>query len=88
MSARASRGNEDRENEDRENEEGLTILMTKTHEGILRSGGRKFAIVASRFNDFIGDKLVDGALDAIRRTGDRRRMSRSSVVRARWKSRA
>ena len=41
----------------------------KTHEGILRSGGRKFAIVASRFNDFIGDKLVDGALDAIRRTG-------------------
>lgn len=44
-------------------------MMTKTHEGILRSGGRKFAIVASRFNDFIGDKLVDGALDAIRRTG-------------------
>jgi 6,7-dimethyl-8-ribityllumazine synthase len=43
--------------------------MTKTHEGILRSAGRKFAIVASRFNDFIGDKLVDGALDAIRRTG-------------------
>ena len=43
--------------------------MNKTHEGILRSGGRKFAIVASRFNDFIGDKLVDGALDAIRRTG-------------------
>jgi 6,7-dimethyl-8-ribityllumazine synthase len=41
----------------------------KTHEGILRSAGRKFAIVASRFNDFIGDKLVDGALGAIRRTG-------------------
>jgi len=43
--------------------------MTKTHEGLLRSTGRKFAIVASRFNDFIGDKLVDGALDVIRRTG-------------------
>jgi 6,7-dimethyl-8-ribityllumazine synthase len=43
--------------------------MPKTHEGILRSAGRKFAIVASRFNDSIGDKLVDGALDAIRRTG-------------------
>jgi 6,7-dimethyl-8-ribityllumazine synthase len=43
--------------------------MAKIHEGILRSAGRRFAIVASRFNDFIGDKLVDGALDAIRRTG-------------------
>jgi 6,7-dimethyl-8-ribityllumazine synthase len=43
--------------------------MTKTHEGMLRSNGRKFALVASRFNDFIGDKLVDGAMDAIRRTG-------------------
>jgi 6,7-dimethyl-8-ribityllumazine synthase len=36
---------------------------------MLRSAGRRFAIVASRFNDFIGDKLVEGALDAIRRTG-------------------
>ncbi|MES1209499.1 MAG: 6,7-dimethyl-8-ribityllumazine synthase [Pseudomonadota bacterium] len=36
---------------------------------MLRSTGRKFALVASRFNDSIGDKLVDGALDAIRRTG-------------------
>jgi len=43
--------------------------MPKTHEGILRSAGRRFAIVASRFNDTIGDRLVDGALDAIRRTG-------------------
>jgi 6,7-dimethyl-8-ribityllumazine synthase len=43
--------------------------MPKTHEGILRSAGRRFAIVASRFNDTIGDRLVEGALDAIRRTG-------------------
>jgi 6,7-dimethyl-8-ribityllumazine synthase len=43
--------------------------MPKIHEGIFRSAGRRFAIVASRFNDSIGDKLVDGALDAIRRTG-------------------
>ena len=43
--------------------------MPKTHEGMLRSEGRRFAIVASRFNDTIGDRLVDGALDAIRRTG-------------------
>jgi len=39
------------------------------HEGMLRSDGKRFAIVASRFNDTIGNKLVDGALDAIRRTG-------------------
>jgi len=36
---------------------------------MLRSEGKRFAIVASRFNDTIGNKLVDGALDAIRRTG-------------------
>lgn len=41
----------------------------KTHEGMLRSDGKRFAIVASRFNDSIGENLVDGALDAIRRTG-------------------
>lgn len=47
--------------------------MAKTagisHEGVLTSAGRKFAIVASRFNELIGDRLVDGALHAIRRTG-------------------
>jgi 6,7-dimethyl-8-ribityllumazine synthase len=31
--------------------------------------GARFAIVASRFNHFIVDRLVDGALDAIRRHG-------------------
>jgi len=40
-----------------------------THEGMLRAEGRRFAIVAARFNDFIVDKLVEGALDALRRTG-------------------
>jgi 6,7-dimethyl-8-ribityllumazine synthase len=39
------------------------------HEGMLRAEGRRFAIVAARFNDFIVDKLIDGALDALRRTG-------------------
>jgi 6,7-dimethyl-8-ribityllumazine synthase len=39
------------------------------HVGHLNSAGRRFAIVVSRFNEFIGDRLVDGALDAIRRTG-------------------
>jgi 6,7-dimethyl-8-ribityllumazine synthase len=41
----------------------------KTHEGTLSAAGRGFAIVASRFNDFIVDKLVEGARDALRRTG-------------------
>jgi len=31
--------------------------------------GARFAIVASRFNAFIVDRLVDGALDALRRHG-------------------
>lgn len=31
--------------------------------------GARFALVASRFNHFIVDRLVDGALDAIRRHG-------------------
>ena len=39
------------------------------HEGALTAAGRRFALVVSRFNDFIVDKLVDGALDALRRTG-------------------
>ena len=31
--------------------------------------GAKFVVVASRFNHFIVDRLVEGALDALRRTG-------------------
>ena len=41
----------------------------KIHEGMLSAQGRRFAIVAARFNDFIVDKLIDGALDALHRTG-------------------
>ena len=43
--------------------------MSKTHEGQLSAAGLRFALVVSRFNDFIVDKLVEGALDALRRTG-------------------
>lgn len=39
------------------------------YEGDLVATGRSFAIVASRFNDFIVRSLLDGALDAIRRHG-------------------
>ncbi|CAA9470029.1 MAG: 6,7-dimethyl-8-ribityllumazine synthase [uncultured Rubrobacteraceae bacterium] len=38
-------------------------------EGQLDATGRRFAIVASRFNEFIVKALLDGALDAIRRHG-------------------
>ena len=38
-------------------------------EGKLYAEGRRFAIVVSRFNDFITDKLLSGALDALVRSG-------------------
>jgi 6,7-dimethyl-8-ribityllumazine synthase len=38
-------------------------------EGNLSAAGRSFGIVASRFNDFIVRRLLDGALDAIQRHG-------------------
>ena len=38
-------------------------------EGMLRGEGKKFAIVVSRFNDFITSKLLDGALDCLYRHG-------------------
>jgi 6,7-dimethyl-8-ribityllumazine synthase len=41
----------------------------KVHEGALSAAGRGFAIIASRFNDFIVEKLIEGAKDALRRTG-------------------
>ena len=43
--------------------------MTKVIEGTLTAKGVKFAIVVSRFNDFINQKLLDGALDALSRHG-------------------
>lgn len=41
----------------------------KIMEGMLRGEGRSFAIVVSRFNDFITSKLLDGALDCLYRHG-------------------
>jgi 6,7-dimethyl-8-ribityllumazine synthase len=38
-------------------------------EGVLSAKGFSFAIVVSRFNDFITGRLLDGALDALRRHG-------------------
>jgi 6,7-dimethyl-8-ribityllumazine synthase len=41
----------------------------RTIEGALAAQGLRVAIVASRFNDFIGERLVAGALDAQVRSG-------------------
>ena len=41
----------------------------KTIEGQLNASGLKFAIVATRFNDFIVDRLVAGAVDYLSRHG-------------------
>jgi 6,7-dimethyl-8-ribityllumazine synthase len=43
--------------------------MSTIHEGAMRTEGRRFAVIASRFNEFIVDKLLAGALDALRRAG-------------------
>lgn len=38
-------------------------------EGALRSDGHRFGIVVSRFNSFITERLLQSAVDALRRTG-------------------
>jgi 6,7-dimethyl-8-ribityllumazine synthase len=46
------------------------IMSTiKTIEGGLTVRGARFGIVASRFNSFIVDSLVDGAVDTLKRHG-------------------
>jgi 6,7-dimethyl-8-ribityllumazine synthase len=44
-------------------------LQPAIHEGHLNAQGFRFAIVASRWNDFISARLVEGALDALERLG-------------------
>lgn len=43
--------------------------MAKTIEGGLIAKGKKFAIVASRFNDFITKELISGCIDTLVRHG-------------------
>ena len=43
--------------------------MTKFFEGTLQAEGKKFAIVLARFNAFIAERLLDGALDTLIRSG-------------------
>ena len=41
----------------------------KIYEGKLLAKGLRFGIIVSRFNDFICDRLLGGALDALKRNG-------------------
>lgn len=44
-------------------------VMPKLMEGKIVAKGMKFAIAASRFNDFICGRLIEGAMDALTRAG-------------------
>jgi 6,7-dimethyl-8-ribityllumazine synthase len=44
-------------------------LQPITHQGRLNAEGFRFAIVASRWNDFLTARLIEGALDALERLG-------------------
>ncbi len=43
--------------------------MANVIEGNLNADGKKFAIVVARFNSFISEKLLEGALDTLTRSG-------------------
>jgi len=45
--------------------------MVNIIEGSLEAAGAKFGIVVSRFNAFLNDKLLDGAVDCLGRHGAR-----------------
>jgi len=47
----------------------MTDSNYNTFEGELRADGLRFAIIVSRFNSFVTDRLLEGALDGIRRAG-------------------
>jgi 6,7-dimethyl-8-ribityllumazine synthase len=43
--------------------------MANIIEGSLKADGKKFAVVVARFNSFISEKLLEGALDSLIRSG-------------------
>ena len=43
--------------------------MARNFEGTLIAKGLRFGIVVSRFNSFISERLLEGAMDALRRSG-------------------
>ena len=47
--------------------------MAKVIEGKLNARGMKFGIIVSRFNNFVTDRLLEGALDALKSHGGEER---------------
>ena len=45
------------------------MKTNKTYEGMLLGEGLKFGVIVARFNDFITNKLLEGAQDALLRHG-------------------
>lgn len=43
--------------------------MARTIEGNLSAAGLSFGVIVARFNDFISDRLLGGAIDALTRSG-------------------
>ncbi len=43
--------------------------MAKVLEGVLKADGMRIGIIVGRFNELIGSKLLEGALDCLRRHG-------------------
>jgi 6,7-dimethyl-8-ribityllumazine synthase len=43
--------------------------MSRVYEGQLSASGLRFVIIVSRFNSFITERLLSGAMDALTRTG-------------------
>lgn len=41
----------------------------KVYEGSLQAKGKKFGIIVARFNSFISERLLEGALDTLSRSG-------------------
>jgi 6,7-dimethyl-8-ribityllumazine synthase len=44
-------------------------MTMKVHQGKLQAKGLKIAIVVSRFNSFISERLLEGALEALQKMG-------------------
>lgn len=44
-------------------------MQPKVHQGLLNAQGFRFAVVVSRWNDFLTSKLTEGAIDGLERLG-------------------
>jgi len=58
--------------------------MPKYIEGEISAKGIRFAIVVSRFNDFISQRLLDGALDALKRHGAGEPDEHTAIFKVPW----